>query len=111
MTTLAITPGDPGGIGPDLCLQAAIDGELDGIVIADPEIIERRADLLGLPVSIMHADDFNPDRIKGVSMLIQWRLPTQTIPQEFQIRSMLNIVYNHSSMLCTGSKLGDSTRL
>ncbi|MBU24527.1 MAG: 4-hydroxythreonine-4-phosphate dehydrogenase PdxA [Gammaproteobacteria bacterium] len=66
MTTLAITPGDPGGIGPDLCLQAAIDGELDGIVIADPEIIKRRADILGLPVSIMDADDFNPDRTQGV---------------------------------------------
>ena len=66
MTTLAIAPGDPGGIGPDLCLQAAIDGELDGIVIADPEIIRRRVDVLGLPVSILHADDFNPDRIQGV---------------------------------------------
>ena len=37
-------------------------------------------------------------------MSIQWRLPTQTIPQEFQIRSMLAIVYNPSNMLCTVSK-------
>ena len=66
MTTLAITPGDPGGIGPDLCIQASIEGDLDGIVIADPEIIKRRADILGLPVSIMHADDFDPDRTQGV---------------------------------------------
>ena len=44
MKPLAITPGDPGGIGPDLCIQAAIDGELEGVVIADPEIIKRRAE-------------------------------------------------------------------
>ena len=66
MTTLAITPGDPGGIGPDLCIQASIEGDLDGIVIADPEIIKRRADVLGLPVTIMHADDFDSDRTRGV---------------------------------------------
>ena len=28
MNPLAITPGDPGGIGPDLCIQAAINGDL-----------------------------------------------------------------------------------
>jgi len=66
MTALAITPGDPGGIGPDLCLQAAIDGKLDGIVIADPEIIRRRADVLGLPINIKHAKDFKPNRTQGV---------------------------------------------
>lgn len=66
MTALAITPGDPGGIGPDLCLQAAIDGTLDGIVVADPEIISRRANVLGLPVNIMHADQYDPNCTQGV---------------------------------------------
>lgn len=66
MKPLAITPGDPGGIGPDLCIQAAIDGELEGVVIADPEIIKRRANILGLPVSIEDADHYNPDRTQGV---------------------------------------------
>ena len=66
MKPLAITPGDPGGIGPDLCIQAAIDGELEGVVIADPEIIKRRAEILGLPVSIEDADHYNPDRTQGV---------------------------------------------
>ena len=66
MNPLAITPGDPGGIGPDLCIQAAIDGELEGVVIADPEIMKRRADILGLPVSIVDANYYNPDRTQGV---------------------------------------------
>ncbi|MEE2820653.1 MAG: 4-hydroxythreonine-4-phosphate dehydrogenase PdxA [Pseudomonadota bacterium] len=66
MNPLAITPGDPGGIGPDLCIQAAIDGELEGVVIADPEVMKRRADILGLPVSIVDANYYNPDRTQGV---------------------------------------------
>ena len=66
MIPLAITPGDPGGIGPDLCIQAAIDGELEGILIADPEILQRRAEVLGLPVSIMDADHYNPERTQGI---------------------------------------------
>jgi 4-hydroxythreonine-4-phosphate dehydrogenase len=66
MIPLAITPGDPGGIGPDLCIQAAIDGELEGIVIADPNIIQNRANVLGLPVSVMDADHYNPERTQGV---------------------------------------------
>ena len=66
MNPLAITPGDPGGIGPDLCIQAAIDGELEGVVIADPEIMKRRAAVLGLPVSIVDADYYHPDRTQGV---------------------------------------------
>ncbi len=66
MNPLAITPGDPGGIGPDLCIQAAIDGELEGVVIADPEILKRRVDILGLPVSIVDANQYNPDLTRGV---------------------------------------------
>ena len=66
MIPLVITPGDPGGIGPDLCIQAAVDGELDGIVIADPKIIRDRANCLGLPVTVMDADHYDPKRIQGI---------------------------------------------
>ena len=66
MMPLVITPGDPGGIGPELCIQAAIDGELDGIVIADPNIIKARADHLGLPVTVIDADHYDPNHPKGV---------------------------------------------
>ena len=45
---------------------ATIDGELEGVVIADPEIIKRRAEFLGLPVIIEDADHYNPNRTQGV---------------------------------------------
>lgn len=57
---IAITPGEPAGIGPDLCIQIAqqppADAEL--VLVADPDLIVARAKTLGLPLTL-HA--FNPD--------------------------------------------------
>jgi 4-hydroxythreonine-4-phosphate dehydrogenase len=56
MTTvprIAITPGEPAGIGPDLCImlaQRAHDAEL--VIISDPALLEARAKQLGLPLSL-----------------------------------------------------------
>lgn len=55
---LAITPGEPGGIGPDiiLTLAAAVDTS-DWLVIADPELLRARAERLGLDISLReHAE-------------------------------------------------------
>lgn len=54
---LAITAGEPAGIGPDLCIQIAQhthDAEL--VVIADPMLIEQRAQALNLPITLSHFD-------------------------------------------------------
>jgi len=50
---IAITPGEPAGIGPDLCIllaQRAHDAEL--VVVADPALLEMRAKQLGLPLRL-----------------------------------------------------------
>ncbi|WP_299178319.1 4-hydroxythreonine-4-phosphate dehydrogenase PdxA [uncultured Neptuniibacter sp.] len=57
---LVITPGEPSGIGPDLCIQIAQQGHPDElVVVADPELLRKRAELLQLPLAI---EQFNPDR-------------------------------------------------
>ena len=46
---IALTPGEPAGIGPDLCLllaQQELAVEL--VVIADPQLLQQRAAMLGL---------------------------------------------------------------
>lgn len=57
---IVITPGEPAGIGPDLCVQIAqrppADAEL--VVVADPDLMLSRARILGLPLSL---NAFNPD--------------------------------------------------
>jgi 4-hydroxythreonine-4-phosphate dehydrogenase len=50
--TLALTPGEPAGIGPDLCLQVAAREQFAFplVVIADPALLRSRAELLGLNI-------------------------------------------------------------
>ena len=51
---LALTPGEPAGIGPDLCIALAQAGLAANIVvIADPELLRQRALLLRLPLTIV----------------------------------------------------------
>ncbi len=48
---LAITAGEPAGIGPDLCLQLARH-EQPLVVIADKALLQQRAALLGFDVHL-----------------------------------------------------------
>jgi 4-hydroxythreonine-4-phosphate dehydrogenase len=55
---LAITAGEPAGIGPDLCIQLAQAAQPhDWVVIADPELLTARAAQLDLPLTLR---DFDP---------------------------------------------------
>ncbi|KEA63293.1 4-hydroxythreonine-4-phosphate dehydrogenase [Marinobacterium lacunae] len=58
---LAITAGEPAGIGPDLCIQIAQQGHPQQlIVIADPELLRERAKTLSLPLVLHAFDDSAP---------------------------------------------------
>ena len=50
---IALTPGEPAGIGPDLCIQLAQQAQPDELVaIADPALLQARAEVLGLPLQL-----------------------------------------------------------
>ena len=50
---IALTTGEPAGIGPDLCLQLAQQSlPCQLIVIASPDLMQQRAEQLGLPIAI-----------------------------------------------------------
>jgi 4-hydroxythreonine-4-phosphate dehydrogenase len=58
---IALTPGEPAGIGPDLCIQLAQqDLPCEIIVIASPQLLEQRAEQLGLPIKINEFDSSMP---------------------------------------------------
>lgn len=58
---LAITAGEPAGIGPDLCLMLAQQpASCERVVIADPELLKQRAAQLGLRVELQ---PFDPDAL------------------------------------------------
>jgi len=54
---IIITPGEPAGIGPDICLQICSQNwPCELIFIADPELLRRRAEIFGLDIHIKIAN-------------------------------------------------------
>lgn len=57
---LAITAGEPAGIGPDLCLQLAMQHvPMECVVLADKRLLQQRAQQLGLSVQLHDYDPHN----------------------------------------------------
>jgi 4-hydroxythreonine-4-phosphate dehydrogenase len=58
---LAITPGEPAGIGPDLVVMSAqTPGAVQRVVISDPGLLSERARALGLPLTVREFDPQAP---------------------------------------------------
>lgn len=56
--TLAITAGEPAGIGPELCVQIAQrQWPAPLVVVADPDLLQQRAAQLKLPLTLLEAGD------------------------------------------------------
>lgn len=54
---LALTPGEPAGIGPDLCVRLAqLPQSQQLVAVADPQLLLQRAALLGLPLELLPLD-------------------------------------------------------
>ena len=54
---LAITPGEPAGIGPDIAIELCqIEREEAIVLVADKDMLSERADLLGKELDILEGD-------------------------------------------------------
>ncbi len=54
---LAFTPGEPAGIGPDLCVQLAQQArDVELVAVCDPDLLQSRARQLQLPLSLRPFD-------------------------------------------------------
>ena len=68
---LALTLGEPAGIGPDLAvLWAQQDRDLDLLVVGDPDLLRERARLRGLSLTLRTEPD-RPTRIAGELTLLE----------------------------------------
>jgi 4-hydroxythreonine-4-phosphate dehydrogenase len=75
---LAITAGEPAGIGPDLCVaiaQQAQTSEL--VVIADPDLLSARAEQLGLPLTLRTYDQARTSTPSPAGMLTVMPVPLE----------------------------------
>jgi len=82
---IALTAGEPAGIGPDLCVQLAQHPQnCELVVIADPEMLASRAKLLDLPLAIKNFDPLAPAQTQqaGVITVFPALLKTPAICQQ-----------------------------
>lgn len=80
---IAVTPGEPAGIGPDLCALIAgkrFPAEL--VVIADPDLITTRAALINQPLTLtsFHADSPVAGHIPETLKILPVRLRRSAVP-------------------------------
>jgi 4-hydroxythreonine-4-phosphate dehydrogenase len=70
---LVLTPGEPAGIGPDLCVMLAQqDHDFALVAVADPELLTSRARQLGLPLQIIPFDPQQaPQSHRGGQLQVQ----------------------------------------
>ncbi len=88
MTTLpsiVVTSGEPAGIGPDLCVMLA-SHDLDAriAVLADPDLLAARANLLGRSIEITIVDDEAgaPPHRRGVLAVVPVHTRAEPVPGE-----------------------------
>lgn len=60
---IAITPGEPAGIGPDVTIALAQkDWPVELVVCADPDLLQQRADMLNMPLTLQTYQPHQPPR-------------------------------------------------
>jgi 4-hydroxythreonine-4-phosphate dehydrogenase len=76
--TLAVTPGEPAGIGPDLLVLAAqYERKANLVAIADPDVLSARAEQLGVPLELVEGE---PRRKGGMLNIVPVEAAVPTSP-------------------------------
>lgn len=87
---IALTPGEPAGIGPELMVRLAQQtlSPVELVAIADPQLLEQAARQLGLPLRL---ERFEPDRPQrsgaGTLSVVPLSLRTATIPGRLDVQN------------------------
>lgn len=90
---LALTAGEPAGIGPDLCVQLAQQARTaDVVVVADPGLLAARAQQLNLP---LHVQAWTPGKAitAAPGELSVWPVATLSTPVTAGILDVRNAGY------------------
>ncbi|MES2623799.1 MAG: 4-hydroxythreonine-4-phosphate dehydrogenase PdxA [Pseudomonadota bacterium] len=92
--TLALTPGEPAGIGPDLCLQLAARQAFPFplVAIADRELLRSRATKLGLNIQLRNYVPGKPNPPAAIGELIVLPVALAT-PVECGVLNVANAPY------------------
>jgi 4-hydroxythreonine-4-phosphate dehydrogenase len=106
---IALTPGEPAGIGPDLCVQLAQQAHAAELVaVCDPALLEARAAQLGLPLTLLPFDPVSAATAQRAGTLCVdpcARLQQAAVPGRLQPRNAGYVVETLSSA-CRGCLQG-----
>jgi len=80
---IIITPGEPAGIGPDICIDlVASRPECEIILVADKYLLQQRAELLGIPLVLetVTSEDLHKPAMSGRMCILHTPLGTAARP-------------------------------
>ena len=106
---IAITPGEPAGIGPDLIVQLAQQAwPVELVVCADRALLLQRAETLGLPLTLQPYQPLEPaqPQVAGSLTLCAIPLPAATKPGELNPANS-EYVLNSLARACDGNLQGE----
>ena len=88
---LAVTPGEPAGIGPDLLIKLIQQGHpRELIALSDPTLLEQRARILGLPLRLR--DPSGAPLAPGELATIPIKFKANTIPGKLDINNATGVL-------------------
>ncbi|MGE6794180.1 4-hydroxythreonine-4-phosphate dehydrogenase PdxA [Pseudomonas guineae] len=85
----ALTPGEPAGIGPDLCLLLAREAQPHTLIaIASLDLLAERAQLLGVNIQLISVDPESwPNQAAPAGSLYVWHTPLATSVEPGQLNA------------------------
>ncbi len=98
MDKLAITPGEPSGIGPDLCIEyAQYPHDFQMILLADPKMLQERAQLLAKPLQLIEFENdqqYSSEKPSGNGTLyyLPVKLPEKAVPGTLNVNNAAYIL-------------------
>ncbi len=86
---IAITPGEPAGVGPDLCIALAQQppNNTQLVIVANAMLLANRADELGLPLSLIEFDAESEPMPSAATELYIHNVPLPTPTQTGKLNS------------------------
>ena len=109
---LAITPGEPAGIGPDLTIAIAQQAQsYELVAICDPELLEQRASALGLALNIIPFNASAPHRksAEGEISVLESHLKAPVTPGKLDTANAAYVL-NTLDLAIAGCKEGELRR-
>jgi 4-hydroxythreonine-4-phosphate dehydrogenase len=109
VSRIALTLGEPAGIGPDICIKMAQENlPCEVVVVGSAELLQQRAQRLGLNLSLYEFDPLAPKRMNGQGHLAIVDIPLKTncIPGELDVANSAYVLnaLNHAYELCATNR-------